>query len=261
MTNYTGVVHPKGDREEVSKDTFRFPVTATKCGGKINGSSIRVARFFVPGGQMSDERPNPLEQIEHLRGNRKRDKERRAGLIIDYLAIENMIALGDSGSGGQHGRSVGDKAPAAHLIAVSQDIDAFAKFHARCLVDETAWMPRGIDTPRLLDGIASRIGHFTNGDDARLAWGFADELHDIAERAHNAANPDGSAWVDVGHQCTMPECAGRYRVKINRDNGATFGWRPQAVCFTVDENGLDHMHADHAVDGLLLAATADMVAA
>jgi len=254
------IVHIGSDREAVSKDALRSPATTTYGGGVINGSVKLLARFFMPGGSMSDERPEYGTQIERLRGNRKHGDERRDGLIANWRTIEKMIAQG-SPTGGETFGAPGSTVPSATLMSLSLDIDRFAHFHARCLSDEGAWVPRGIDTPNLLDGLATRIGHFINSDDARLAWDFHDELEQLEDMSHKAVNPDGIVWAEVGHRCTMTECNGRYKVQINRDNGHTAGWRPIAVCFTVDQDGREHMNREHAVDGLLLAATADLVAA
>jgi len=261
LTNYMVVVYGSSEFGVVSKDAPGSPPRAERNRrGTINGSVKLLARFFMPGGSMSDERPEYGTQIERLRGNRKHGDDRRDGLITNWRTIENMIAQSEGASGGS---TVADShmAPSSTLIGLSLDIDRFAYFHARCLSDEGDWVPRGIDTPNLLDGLATRIGHFINSDDARLAWDFHDELEQLEDRAHKAVNPDGRAWVDVGQRCTMTDCPGRYKVQIDRDNGYTAGWRPQAVCFVVDHKGHEHMNVEHSTDGLLLAAISNMVAA
>src|SRR5690606_34625310 len=109
--------------------------------------------------------------------------------------------------------------PSAHLMSTSVDIDRFAKFHAKCLVEESDWRPSGTDSAALLEGLASRIGHFTNGDDALLAWDFSDELDGLLARSKAALLPDGHVWYEVGHHCHETGCAGRMKVRVNRDNG------------------------------------------
>lgn len=198
---------------------------------------------------MSDARPNPIEAANQLRR-----------LARNWTTIEHMIADGASSDNGPVSGYT-STVPAAALMSLSNDIDRFTRFHARCLADEGNWTPRALDTPTLLDGLASRIGHFTNNEDARLAWDFTDELDTLADRAHNAVNPDGRAWSETGHHCLEPDCAGRYLVRINRDNGHTPGWRPLAVCFTTDDLGIDHMTPGHSVDALLVAAASALVAA
>lgn len=198
---------------------------------------------------MTDVRPNPIAAISTLRI-----------LAKDWRTIESMIVNGEGASQGATS-GYGSTVPAPSLMSLSQTIDTFARFHARCLLDESDWQPKGLDTPSLIEGLASRIGHFTHTEDARLAWDFQDELDDLSARAKAAVNPDGNVWVEVGHHCSVEDCTGRMKVRVNRDNGFNAGWRPMAYCFTVDDNGVEHMSADHEVDGLLLAATADLVAA
>lgn len=199
----------------------------------------------TPGGRMSESRPNPITNAESLRVLAGRWKQ-----------IEDMVPDGNPKGGASFGRP--DSAvPSASLIAITQDIDRFARFHAQVLLDETTWKPTGRGTWSLLHDLAARIGHFTNGDDAQLAWAFADELDELNARALNAIRPDGTAWVDVGHHCNVPGCGGRYKVRINRDRGHVPGWRPRAMCFSVDANGGEHMNMSHALDGMILAAFPD----
>lgn len=103
------------------------------------------------------------------------------------------------------------------VVEARRKIDLLAFQYAKMLMDDTDWRPSGQETPALLAGVASRIGHFTHGDDPRIGDDLAAEVDALARECWRVARPDGWAMSDIDRACPVDGCAGRMRMPIDRD--------------------------------------------
>ena len=170
---------------------------------------------------MTDSRPNPIALAETLRG---------LGECWDVLDKSLDRTSGKASRGSSEGRVPLD----LDVLDAKRAIDSLAFTYAKMLMEDTDWEPpRGADTPALLDGLAHRIGHFTNGDSAQAAYEFADDVERVWREVSLVAFPSGRARIPVG-PCLEAECDGRMMVTIDRDRPlderALALWQPTAVC-------------------------------
>ena len=170
---------------------------------------------------MTENRPNAIALAETLRG---------LGECWDVLDAELGRHDGKASRGGAK-----SKPPLAlEVLDAKRAIDGLAFTYAHMLMEDTDWEPpRGADTPALLDALAYRIGHFTHGDSAQVAYEFADDVERVWREASSVAFPSGRARIPVG-PCLEAECDGRMMVAIDRDRPlderALALWQPTAVC-------------------------------
>lgn len=182
-----------------------------------------------------DDRPNPLRLCETLRGLKDCWHE---------LNLELTRTSGKMSRGNVEGKVPLD----LDVLDAKMGIDGLALTYCQVLLDETAWRPGSTDTPDLLEALAMRIGHFTANPDPLVAWDFSEDVDAVARKSWPVARPVGLAWIDLDIKCSEPECAGKMRVRINRDepldDHSLALWRPIAVC---SKDG------GHQVDAKLLA--------
>ena len=182
-----------------------------------------------------DDRPNPLQLCETLRGLQDCWRELDAELLrtsgkASRCAVDGKVPLD------------------LDVLDAKMTIDGFALTHCQTLLDETSWRPGSTETPALLGALAMRIRHFTSSPDALVAWDFSEDVDAVARKCWPVARPVGLAWIDLGIECGEKECAGKMRVRINRDepldDHSLAVWRPIAVC---------SKDTAHQVDAKLLA--------
>lgn len=168
----------------------------------------------------------------------------------DLLAIADawseLIARAAAASSGRRAEKVkGSKVRPlpidAHVIDVITEVEQWAHFLARVLIDETEWLPPAIGDPRrcpwcngrgfattvhtgkrwcvLCDGRGAvplaepnagetlrsiaeqRIGHFTAHADEMLALAFADDARRLRELVLPVARPSGRRRLRIGARC------------------------------------------------------------
>lgn len=191
-------------------------------------------------------------------------------IALDPLAIADQLArlardlrTLETRIGGFHRRSregvrtgaPGSTVPALSGISVTQRADAFAYFHARCLIEESSapFRPRGMGTPAILEALRDHVGFWTEHADQRLALDFADELAEVTAVVRDELEPRALAWVEVGGECSVDGCGGRYRVQVDRDSDLRDDWHPRAECWRRTDHG-DRLTPGHDVDAVELAA-------
>lgn len=194
-----------------------------------------------------DDRPNPLQLCETLRGLKDCWHE---------LDLELTRTSGKASRGNVEGKVPLD----IDVLDAKTIIDGLALNYCQILLDETTWKPGTTDTPTLLEALAMRIGHFTANPDPLVAWDFAEDVETVSEKAWRVARPDAWTWIPIDRPCYVDGCPGHMYIHINRDDprdeASLAIWRPTAVCFTesVTASGkrVKHMTPTHQIDAKLL---------
>lgn len=179
---------------------------------------------------MTTNRPNPIALSADLNA-----------LIECWLELDRELTRkgGPSSSSGasEHGAPLD-----LSVLDAKREVDTFAHTYCQMLSEETEWKPSALNTPDLLRGIILRIGHFTEHDDALIAYEFASDLEEVSRSAWRVARPDGMAHIPVG-ACFQEGCKGSVRVTIDRDRpmdaASLATWRPTATCDVNDAHKID----------------------
>ena len=116
-------------------------------------------------------------------------------------------------------------------VAVSdlmREVEDNARFYARVLMDDCAWLPTTSAMPALLNEVAQRHGHFT--EDPRVALEFSDNASDLREKVRKCLDrPEAPTYLGP---CQTSECVGELYVSAGKDSGRC---RICGEAFTVSE--------------------------
>lgn len=119
--------------------------------------------------------------------------------------LRARLATGGTGTKDESGiASTSKVAPLpirANVLDVIAEVDQWATFLARTLIEETDWTPVGTSTPALLRQIAARVGHFTEHADEMLALAFADDAERLHALVTRTARPSGRRTIHIGAKC------------------------------------------------------------
>ena len=129
----------------------------------------------------------------------------------DILAIVDMwpelTARVAAGGGAKDSSGIASPTKVAPLpvrvdvVDVVSEVDQWATFLARALMEETDWEPQGTSTPALLRQIAQRVGHFTEHEDEMLALAFCDDAERLRALVLKTARPSGRRSIRIGAKC------------------------------------------------------------
>lgn len=141
-----------------------------------------------------------MTAVEHVALTVQRDMQEIAN---QWPALIARLAGGSGGDKSGVRRPPGSKPPIdVHIADVTAEIQAWATFLARVLIDETDWAPGSHDTPAILRAIATqRVGHFTTHPDEGLAQSVTDDAARLNKLAHNTLNPTGRRTIRLGIPC------------------------------------------------------------
>lgn len=111
------------------------------------------------------------------------------------------------------------------VVDVVAEVDQWATFLARALMEETDWKPQGTSTPALLRQIAQRVGHFTEHADEMLALAFCDDAERLRLLVVRTARPSGRRNIRIGAKCW--QCTGSLTVLADPERAYVV---PDVVC-------------------------------
>jgi hypothetical protein len=140
-------------------------------------------------------------------------------IVGHWPELVARVARGGAGQGEKVTSSRSASLPIdSYVVEVMAEIDAWAFFLARVLMDEVTvevpvpgpvrgtwaepWRPTDTSTAGLLRQIATeRVGHFTEHSDEGLRLSFFDDAKRHADRAEKTARPSGRRKIRLGVRC------------------------------------------------------------
>lgn len=163
-----------------------------------------------------------MTAVEHAALTVQRDMQEIADLWPELTA---RLTGGSGGDQSGVRRPPGSKPPIdVHIADVTSEIQAWAVFLARVLIDETDWEPGNHDTPAILRAIATqRVGHFTAHEDTELAHAVTEDAARLAKLARNTARPTGRRTIQLNIPCLEHDttdlgeraiCTGQYATTL-----------------------------------------------
>lgn len=164
-----------------------------------------------------------MTAVEHVALTVQRDIQEIADLWPELTA---RLTGGSGGDQSGVRRPPGSKPPIdVHIADVTSEIQAWAVFLARVLIDETDWAPGNHhDTPAILHAIATqRVGHFTSHQDTELAHAVTEDAARLAKLARNTARPTGRRTIQLNIPCLEHDttdlgertiCTGQYATTL-----------------------------------------------
>lgn len=163
-----------------------------------------------------------MTAVEHVALTVQRDMQEIADLWPELTA---RLTGGSGGDQSGVRRPPGSKPPIdVHIADVTSEIQAWAVFLARVLIDETDWAPGDHDTPAILHAIATqRVGHFTAHEDTELAHAVTEDAARLAKLARNTARPTGRRTIQLNIPCLEHDttdlgertiCTGQYATTL-----------------------------------------------
>lgn len=118
----------------------------------------------------------------------------------------------------RHTRIASSRPPLAfYVLDVMHQLEQDARSYAHQLINETHdWTPRTSAMPALLDEIAGRYGHWTNGDNPQTALDFCDWAHEKSEEVRRITEqPPPATWIGPCRNSDNPDqpCADHLYVR------------------------------------------------